>query len=77
MYLCAWGTTVQIKLQCPSHGHDNLRGVLGLQPTQVQKGGVNSELLHERGAIITSAANPGSFRLRRYDCIAAYFQHSA
>ncbi len=66
------GATVKVMLQCPPHGHHNLREVLGLQPTQVQKGRFNSEVLHERGEVINSAANLGCFRLRRFDCKAAF-----
>jgi hypothetical protein len=65
------GAAVKVMLQCPSHGHHNL-AVLGLQPTQVQKGRFNSELLHERGEVINSAANLGCFTLRRFDCKAAF-----
>lgn len=58
------GATVKDMLQCPSHGHHNVREVLGLQPTQVQNGPFeNLELLHEGGEAINSAANLGCFTL--------------
>lgn len=71
--LCTHGATVKDMLQCPSHGHHNVREVLGLQPTQFQNGPFeNLELLHEGGEVINSAANLGCFRLRRFHCKAAF-----
>lgn len=42
--------------------HGNLRGVLGLQPTRVQKSRVNLEIPNWN--CYMNAANPGSFTLK-------------